>query len=80
MTNQDRAAQVIEASYETGFDTPRDIAKYLDESGLLAPDLPSLSSDYATIEVPTRRTLIMDDAAWTTPIVPPSMRTRTAFW
>lgn len=40
MSNRDRAAQVIEASYETGFDTPRDIAKYLDESGLLAPDLP----------------------------------------
>ncbi|NTS21835.1 hypothetical protein HT105_24260, partial [Bacteroides fragilis] len=33
-----------------------------DKAGLLAPDLPTLSSDYASIEVPTRRTLIMDDA------------------
>ncbi|AMO89709.1 hypothetical protein WM42_2007 [Corynebacterium simulans] len=43
-------------------DSPARIAKHLADYGLLAPDLPTLSSDYASIEVPTRRTLIMDDA------------------
>ena len=36
-------------------------AQALADAGLLAPDLPLLSSDYASIEVPTRRTLIMND-------------------
>ena len=31
MNNRDRAAKFIEAVYETGFNTPRDIAEYLDE-------------------------------------------------
>lgn len=62
MSNQDRAAKVIDRH---GFDPCREpecIAQDLADAGLLAPDLPALSSDYATIEVPTRRTLIMDDA------------------
>lgn len=46
MSNQSRAAQCIKASYETGFNTPRDIAEYLDESGLLAPDLPGPAQSF----------------------------------
>lgn len=35
MNNQSRAAQCIKASYETGLDTPRDIAEYLgDHDGM----------------------------------------------
>lgn len=47
MNNQDRAAKFIEAAYETGFNTPRDIAEYLDESGLLAPDLPEPAQSFS---------------------------------
>lgn len=47
MNNRDRAAKFIEAAYETGFNTPRDIAEYLDESGLLAPDLPEPAQSFS---------------------------------
>lgn len=40
MTNQDRAAQVITGLHEIGFHNPQDLAKYLDETGLITPDLP----------------------------------------
>lgn len=47
MSNRARAAQVIEAAYEPGFDTPRDLAGYLAESGLLAPDLPEPAQSFS---------------------------------
>ena len=47
MSNQDRAVQCIKASYETGLDTPRDIAEYLAETGLLAPDLPEPAQSFS---------------------------------
>nr|DAI33687.1 MAG TPA: hypothetical protein [Caudoviricetes sp.] len=40
MSNQDRAAQLITGLHETGFHNPQDLAKYLDDAGLLAPELP----------------------------------------
>lgn len=66
MTNIDKAAQAIDTwaqdntlTADTG--NPHNLAQALHDAGLLAPDLPTLSSDYASIEVPTRRTLIMND-------------------
>lgn len=44
MSNQFRAAQVITGLHEIGFHNPQDIAKYLAEAGLLAPDLPEPSN------------------------------------
>lgn len=35
-----------------------DAARELQDAGLLAPDLPTLKSDYASIEVPVRSTII----------------------
>lgn len=40
MNNRFRAAQVITGLYEIGFHNPQDLAKYLDETGLIAADLP----------------------------------------
>lgn len=60
MNNIDRAVRLIEL-YGTRTGSPRDVALELADAGLLTPDLPTLNSDYASIEVPTRRTLIMDD-------------------
>lgn len=40
MNNRFRAAQVITGLHETGFHNPQDLAKYLDETGLIAADLP----------------------------------------
>ncbi|OFQ48121.1 hypothetical protein [Corynebacterium sp. HMSC076D02] len=64
MSNRDRAAHLImEAARESEVPTETAInaVEALANAGLLAPDLPLLSSDYASIEVPTRRTLIMND-------------------
>lgn len=70
MTNIDKAAQVIydEASQMwergeilTAAGEAERVANALADAGLLAPDLPTLNSDYVSIEVPTRRTLIMND-------------------
>lgn len=47
MNNQFRAAQVITGLYEIGFHTPQDIAKYLGETGLLAPDLPEPAQSFS---------------------------------
>lgn len=44
MNNRFRAAQLITGLHEIGFHNPQDLAKYLDESGLLAPDLPEPSN------------------------------------
>ena len=44
MNNRFRAAQLITGLYEIGFHNPQDLAKYLDETGLLAPDLPEPSN------------------------------------
>lgn len=70
MSNQDQVAQVIrtwQQRHKNVMDDNPDwaaqnLAIDLHQAGLLASDLPTLSSDYASIEVPTRRTLIMDDA------------------
>lgn len=67
MSNVDKAAKVIDQWTQEGYElnsavgSPHAIAERLAKAGLLAPDLPTLNSDYASIEVPTRRTLIMDD-------------------
>ena len=63
MTNYDRALAVLEAARRPGEIRihPHDAVEALAQAGLIAPDLPPLSSDYASIEVPTRRTLIMND-------------------
>ena len=61
MSKKDQVAQAIVMCAFRELSV-RDIAEHLDAHGLLAPDLPVLSSDYDSIEVPTRRTLIMDDA------------------
>lgn len=63
MTNFDRALAVLEDARRPGDLRihPNDAVEALAQAGLLAPDLPPLSSDYASIEVPTRRTLIMND-------------------
>lgn len=45
MNNRFRAAQLITGLYGTGFHNPQDLAKYLDETGLLAPDLPEPDRD-----------------------------------
>lgn len=61
MSKQDQATRVIEYGVTRGL-LPIQIAMLLNMFELLAPDLPVLSSDYDSLEVPTRRTLIMDDA------------------
>lgn len=58
MSNREKAAEVIRAH---GFDPCREpecIAQDLADAGLLAPDLPTLKYDYASIEVPVRSTII----------------------
>ena len=40
MNNRFRAAQLITGLHEIGFHNPQDLAKYLDETGLITPDLP----------------------------------------
>ena len=71
MSNIDKAVQVIydevNQTWERGeilttAGEAERLANALADAGLLAPDLPTLNSDYASIEVSTRRTLIMDDA------------------
>ena len=47
MTNQDRAAQVIAGLYQIGFHNPQDLAKYLDETGLLTPELPEPAQSFS---------------------------------
>ena len=47
MNNQFRAAQVITGLYQIGFHNPQDLAKYLDETGLLAPDLPGPAQSFS---------------------------------
>lgn len=44
MNNRLRAAQVITGLHEIGFHNPQDLAKYLAQAGLLAPDLPEPSN------------------------------------
>lgn len=46
MNNRFRAAQLITGLHEIGFHNPQDLAKYLDESGLLAPDLPGPAQSF----------------------------------
>lgn len=58
MNNRRRAAQLITGLYQIGFHNPQDLAKYLDKTGLLAPDLPTLRHDYDSIEAPVRYSLI----------------------
>ena len=58
MNNRFRAAQVITGLYQIGFHNPQDLAKYLAQAGLLAPDLPTLRHDYDSIEAPVRYSLI----------------------
>lgn len=47
MNNRFRAAQLITGLYEIGFHTPRDLAKYLDDAGLLAPELPEPAQSFS---------------------------------
>ena len=63
MTTYDQALRVLEAARRPGALRihPNNAVEALAQAGLLSPDLPNLGSDYASIEVPTRRTLIMDD-------------------
>lgn len=69
MTNIDKAAdllyqrskELLGAGSDAAHRACQEHAQALADAGLLAPELPALSSDYASIEVPTRRTLIMND-------------------
>lgn len=66
MSNLDKAAQMIrdlsEVDGETlGYAHVHNIAQDLADAGLLAPELPEFRSDYSSVEVPARSTLIGHD-------------------
>ena len=47
MNNRHRAAQLITGLYQIGFHNPQDLAKYLAQAGLLAPDLPGPAQSFS---------------------------------
>lgn len=47
MNNRRRAAQLITGLHEIGFHNPQDLAKYLDETGLITPDLPEPTQSFS---------------------------------
>lgn len=59
MSTREKAAEVIrDHGKDTICNEPECLAQDLDDAGLLAPDLPTLKSDYDSIEVPVSSTII----------------------